>query len=83
LPHTCQALHEYLGYDGQLFGRQYTQSFTEQEREHMALCYDDAQATGRWKPSQLPPGQPLRQPAPLFKKLEPELAEQEVARLLT
>lgn len=82
LPHTCQLLHEYLGYEGQLFGRQYTQSFAETEREHTALCYDNSQAIGQWQPSQLPPGQPLRKPAPLYKKLEPELAEEEVARLL-
>jgi methionyl-tRNA synthetase len=82
LPHTCQKLHEYLGYEGQLFGRQYTQSFTEDEREHVALGYDDSQAVGRWEPSQLPEGQSLQKPAPLFKKLEPEMAAQELARLL-
>ncbi len=82
LPHTCQQLHEYLGYQGQLFGRQYTQSFTEAEREHVALCYDDSQALGRWEPSRLPEGQALQKPAPLFKKLEPEVAQQELARLL-
>jgi len=82
LPHTCQQLHEYLGYDGQLFGRQYTQFFKEEVREHVALCYDNSQAAGRWEPSQLPEGQPLRKPQPLFKKLEPELVEQEIARLL-
>jgi methionyl-tRNA synthetase len=82
LPHTCQRLHEYLGYEGQLFGRQYTQTFRESERQHVALRYDSNQAIGRWQPSQLPPGQLLREPAPLFKKLEPEVAEQELVRLL-
>ena len=83
LPDTCQRLHEYLGYQGQLFGRQYTDSFTEENgRRHQALCYDNSQAVGRWAPSQLAPGQALRKPAPLFKKIEPEIAEQEVARLL-
>jgi methionyl-tRNA synthetase len=82
LPHTCQLLHEYLGYEGQLFGRQHTQTFTEDEGQHVALCYDNSQAVGRWELSQLPEGQPLRKPAPLFKKLEPEVAEQEITRLL-
>lgn len=82
LPHTCQLLHQYLGYDGQLFGRQFTQTFAEKERQHVALCYDNSQATGRWERSQLAPGQLLREPAPLFKKLEPEVAEQEIVRLL-
>lgn len=82
LPHTCQQLHHYLGYEGQLFGRQYTQEFTENQRQHVALCYDNSAATGRWEPSQLTPGQALHEPAALFKKLEPEVAEQEIARLL-
>lgn len=82
LPHTAQQLHEYLGYDGQLFGRQYTEEFSERQRRHVALCCDHSQAVGRWKPSRLPAGQTLRPPAPLFKKLEPEVAEQEIARLL-
>ena len=82
LPHTCQQLHHYLGYEGQLFGRQYTREFSEQKRQHVALCYDDSEAHGRWQPSQLSPGQALQKPKPLYKKLEPDVAEQEVARLL-
>ncbi len=82
LPHTCQQLHEYLGYEGRLFGRQYTQQYAETAREHVALGYDGSQAIGQWAPSRLPEGQLLRQPAPLFKKLEPEVAQQELARLL-
>jgi len=82
LPHTCQKLHHYLGYNGQLFGRQYTEEYTETGRVHTALRYDSSAAIGRWAASQLQPGQPLREPEPLFKKLEPELAEQEIARLL-
>ena len=82
LPHTCQQLHHYLGYEGQLFGRQYTEEYTETERTHRALRYDNSAAVGAWSPSSLKPGQPLQKPAPLFKKLEPEIAEQELARLL-
>jgi methionyl-tRNA synthetase len=55
---------------------------TETAREHVALCYDNSQAMGRWQPTKLAAGQALRQPAALFKKLEPEIAEQEMARLL-
>ena len=71
LPFSSERLHQYLGYEGTLFGRQYVETFREAGgRVHEALCYDDSQATGRWEPSDLPPGQPLRKPAPLFKKLE-------------
>ncbi len=82
LPFTCQRLHEYLGYGGQLFGRQYIDSFTENQREHSALCYDGSQAVGRWQASELPQNQALRKPGPLFKKLEPEVAQEEISRLL-
>jgi methionyl-tRNA synthetase len=81
LPFTGQRLHEMLGYDGQLFGRQYAQAVEESGRSHLVLCYDSGPATGRWEPSRLPAGQALRPPAPLFKKLDEELAEAEVARL--
>ncbi|MBN1954476.1 MAG: methionine--tRNA ligase [Anaerolineae bacterium] len=71
LPFSSEALHQYLGYEGSLFGRQYIDTFTEQEKgAHSALCYDPAGAVGAWRPSELPAGQPLRQPKPLFKKLE-------------
>jgi len=82
LPFTSQRLHEMLGYEGRLFGRQYTQTFTETERSHTALCYDGSQASGRWEPSRLPPGQKLQRPSPLFKKLDDDTAERELARLL-
>jgi methionyl-tRNA synthetase len=81
LPFSSQRLHQMLGYDSQLFGRQYTQTFSENERSHTALCYDEGQAAGSWRPSQLPAGQGLRKPAPLFKKLDDDTAEKEVARL--
>jgi methionyl-tRNA synthetase len=82
LPFTSQRLHEMLGYQGQLFGRQYTQSFTETERSHAALFYDGRQAVGKWEPSELPIGQQLKRPSPLFRKLDEDVAEEELARLM-
>jgi methionyl-tRNA synthetase len=87
LPFTAQRLHEYLGYTGRLFGEQQISEYHESERDHRALTYDASLATGRWEPSQLPPGQVLREPAPLFKKLgntpaeEAAIVESERARL--
>ncbi|HIQ05046.1 MAG TPA: methionine--tRNA ligase, partial [Anaerolineae bacterium] len=77
LPHTSQQLHEFLGYEGQLFGRQYTEVVEEETRSHLVLRYDSSQAIGRWEPGKLPPGQILRQPRPLFKKLDESVIEQE------
>lgn len=69
LPFSSEALHQYLGYEGTLFGRQYIATFHENGRTHDALCYDPSGAVGRWKPSELPAGQPLRPPQPLYAKL--------------
>jgi len=82
LPFSSERLHQYLGYEGALFGRLYTATFEEAGgRVHEALCYDDSDATGAWKASQLPPGQILRQPEPLFKKLDESVVEEERMRL--
>ncbi len=82
LPFSSQRLHEYLGYEGSLLGRQYVEEVEETERRHLVLRYDDSDLVRGWKPSELKPGQALRKPAPLFKKLEPEIVDQEIARLL-
>jgi len=81
LPHTAQQLHEFLGYDGQLFGVQRVIEVQEAARSHLALTYDHSGAVGTWTSSRLPPGQALRRPAPLFKKLDESLIEEEHARL--
>ena len=81
LPHTAQQLHEFLGYEGQLFGTQHVAEYQEETRSHQALTYDHSGAIGAWVKSELPPGQALRQPAPLFKKLDESVIEEEYARL--
>jgi methionyl-tRNA synthetase len=81
LPHTAQQLHEYLGYEGQLFGTQQVVEYEEQARSHRALTYDHSGAVGTWSKSELPAGQALREPAPLFKKLDESVVEEEYARL--
>jgi methionyl-tRNA synthetase len=81
LPSSSEALHVQLGYRQPLFGTQSIVSCREEAREHEALIYDGASATGRWQASQLPAGQRLRQPAPLFKKLSESIVEAELQRL--
>jgi len=55
--------------------------FEEEQGCHRALCYEAMGATGRWAPSELPAGQRLRPPQPLFRKLEESIVEEELARL--
>jgi methionyl-tRNA synthetase len=58
VPHTAQKLHEYLGYEGQLFGTQQVVEYQEETRGHQALTYDHTGAVGTWAPSELPAGHP-------------------------
>ncbi len=81
LPFTCQKLHSFLGYETQVFGAQFTQPVSDALGQHTVLRYDPAQAAGRWQPEALPAGQKLRQPAPLYKKLDESVAADERARL--
>jgi len=81
LPFSCQRLHEYLGYEGSIIGRQYTEIVQEAQKSHLVLRYDASGLEGTWAPSQLPAGQPLRRPKPLFRKLDESIVEEEVARM--
>jgi methionyl-tRNA synthetase len=82
LPFTSQQVHTYLGYDGTLFGEQEIETFQESQCAHKGLTYHRSEGVvGAWEPSALPVGQTLREPQPLFQKLEPSLIDEERARL--
>jgi len=83
LPFTCERLHTFMGYDQPLFGEQYVEVEKDELGEHKALRYRPAKASGRWEPSSIPAGKVLRQPQPLFKKLDPKIIEEERSRLGT
>lgn len=83
LPFSCQELHHFLGYDGDIMGRQYIETLQEEHGTHQALRYDGSGLEGEWAPSQLPAGQVLRKPKPLFKKLDESIVEEELARLMS
>ena len=81
LPFTSDQLNGFLGYEGSLFGSQIPHKVQDGLGEHTVLRYDPSGATGRWDPSTLRPGQVLRQPSPLFKKLEPKIVQEEREKL--
>jgi len=81
LPFTCERLHTYLGYTQPLFGNGYIEEESDSLGTHAVLRYQPGSASGKWEPSQLPPGQHLQPPAPLFKKLDESIAEEERTRL--
>ena len=82
LPFSSQALHELLGHDGYLAGPLELQEVEEEGgTSHTVLTGDYASWTGSWAPCELPVGQALREPRPLFRKLDAAVVEEEVARM--
>ena len=82
LPFSAQRLHVMLGYDDVIAGPLAFESVDEGGAEHVVLTGDYASWRGRWEPSALPAGQELREPGPLFAKLDPErVVADELARM--
>jgi methionyl-tRNA synthetase len=81
LPFTSEMLHTFLGYETPLFGSQKVDTVQDSLGEHQTLLYVPGNAGGEWKSSELQPGRKLVQPAPLFKKLDASIIEEERARL--
>jgi methionyl-tRNA synthetase len=81
LPHSCDRLHSYLGYDGSLFGSQSVETIEDDMGAHTILRYHPEGATGKWEASRLSAGQHMREPQPLFKKLDESIVAEERLRL--
>lgn len=81
LPFSAERLHAALGYEGHLFGDQYTEEVGAENDRHNVLRYDAGPATGEWAYEVLPVGRPLNKPKPLFKKLDDSVIEEELARM--
>jgi methionyl-tRNA synthetase len=81
LPFSSQRLHSYLGYEGDLAGPLRFDEITEANgASHRVLSGDYASWVGRWEAPNIPIGQALREPAPLFKKLDEKIVEEELAK---
>jgi methionyl-tRNA synthetase len=72
MPFSSQRLHELLGYDTVIAGDLELREITEEAVAYTVLTGDYDRWSGRWEPSALPPGQALREPKPLFVKLDAE-----------
>ncbi len=82
LPFSSQCLHEYLGYAGYIAGPLEFKEYTESNgSSHRVLTGDYTAWVGRWEIGELPVGQALCQPKPLFKKLDEKVVEEELALL--
>ncbi|TML71640.1 MAG: methionine--tRNA ligase [Actinobacteria bacterium] len=72
LPFSSQVVHALLGYDDVLAGELAFRDVPEPGGEtHTVLTGDYATWRRGWGPSAPPEGQKLREPTPLFKKLDP------------
>jgi methionyl-tRNA synthetase len=82
LPFSAQRLHEMLGYSDTLAGSLEFRTVREGDVEHVVLTGDYASWSGSWEAGRLAPGQALREPEPLFAKLDPEtVVSEELARM--
>lgn len=81
LPNSSSTLHAMLGYSTNLRGEQTVREIQESQKPHLALTYHDDLPDMIWKPSELPSGQKLGKPAPLFKKLELSVIDEEIRRM--
>ena len=82
LPHTSQLVHELLGHDGFLAGPlEFREVVEDDGRRHEVLTGDYSTWVGSWAPSTLRPGQILREPKPLFRKLDDSVVDEELARM--
>lgn len=83
LPFSSQRLHELLGYEGEIAGPPEMREHREEDGSaYGVLAGDYDTLVGRWEPSALSPGQALREPQHLFRKLDPDtVVEEELRRM--
>jgi methionyl-tRNA synthetase len=83
LPFSSQTLHELLGYDDVIAGPLRFEEIEEKGGPpHVVLTGDYQTWAGRWEPTELAAGQVLREPRPLYAKLDPEkVVADELARM--
>src|SRR3954466_6488185 len=82
LPHTSQLVHELLGHEGTIAGPLEFRTVEEEDgRSHEILTGEYSSWVGSWEPSELAPGQALKEPRPLFKKLDESVVEEELERM--
>ena len=80
LPFTAQRLHGLLGYEGMLAPQPAVETVSEDGESHLVLGAEYPKQQD-WRPSRIEPGRSLPAPAPLFKKLDVKIVDEELARM--
>ena len=81
LPESSQRVYEMLGGTGDWSGMPRIDEVTEDGGPPYPVITGDYQTAARWEHAPIRPGTPLDQPTPLFTKLDPSVADEELARL--
>ncbi len=82
LPFSSQALHELLGHTDVCAPQpERTTHADTGGTEHTILRLAPGTVFPAWEPTPLPVGQALHPPSPLFRKLDPAVADEELARM--
>jgi methionyl-tRNA synthetase len=85
LPHAAQQVHETLGGSGTWSPMPQIHEVAERGNEDYPVLMGDyasaRDAGATWQSSPIESGTPLAPPTPIFVKLDPSIAEEEVARL--
>jgi methionyl-tRNA synthetase len=81
LPRSSQKVYEMLGGSGEWSGTPRIDEVTEEGGAPYPVITGDYGVAARWEPAPIRPGTPLTAPTPLFAKLDPRLADEELARL--
>jgi methionyl-tRNA synthetase len=81
LPKSSQRVHEMLGGTGSWSGTPRIDEVSEDNGPLYPVITGDYRVAARWEPAPIRPGTPLAPPEPLFAKLDPAMADEELARL--
>jgi methionyl-tRNA synthetase len=82
LPHSAQQVHELLGRDGVLAPSPSLVDVDDLDGgPGYPVLTGDYDTGARWGREDLVPGVPVSPPTPLFAKLDPSVAEEELARM--
>jgi methionyl-tRNA synthetase len=81
LPFSSQRLHELLGYDDVIAPQAAVREYGEEGGGSHRVQGGDYDSSLRWCPSTLPAGRPLPEPRALFRKIDPEVVEEELRRM--
>jgi methionyl-tRNA synthetase len=81
LPRSSQRVYEMLGGSGTWSGMPQVREVSEDDGTPYPVITGDYTGPARWEPVPIRAGTPLQQPQPLFAKLDPGLADEELTRL--